>query len=335
LRPRAADIYHLSLVVAQTASGPAGLEGRLRNCIYALLVIALAWPHSAAGQTFKPCLPGYREYKGWCVLGEPPDYVRCDSDYNADVHVRMQYCTSAIDSGRHVGEELAMLLRHRAGLHQVLSEFAPAIADYTAAIAALQSVERSVDTKIDVYGMLRSRAEVYEQSGDDRLALADYGEMIRQSPDHAEGWRLRGKLYAKMNDCGRAITDYGEAIRAESHGSADIYLDRALCRATSGDLKGALADCREVPRHRQVSPERKLSDSCDAVIALKLKQFARAAASFAAYVKAHRDDPFALYGRGIARLNGGDRAGGAADIAAAKAMNVTVAASFAGIGITE
>jgi hypothetical protein len=44
---------------------------------------------------------------------------------------------------------------------------------------------------------------------------------------------------------------------------------------------------------------------------------------------------FALYGRGIAKLNRGDRAGGAADIAAAKAMDETVAGSLAQIGITE
>jgi hypothetical protein len=102
-----------------------------------------------------------------------------------------------------------------------------------------------------------------------------------------------------------------------------------------GDLKGALADCREVPRHRPFLLKPGLSDSCDAVIALRLKQFARAAAGFAAYVKSHRDDAFALYGRGVAKLNRGDRAGGAADIAAAKAMDNSVAASFARIGISE
>jgi tetratricopeptide (TPR) repeat protein len=164
------------------------LEGRVRHRTFALLVIVLAWPHGAGGQPFKPCIPGYKPYGTWCVLGEPPDHLKCQWEFAADLQVRLQYCTSAIESKQHAGAELANVLSARAGIHEARREIALAIADYSEAAHALRSAGQSVGTSIDLYGVLRSRAAVYEEAGDDQLALADYGEMIRQSPGYSQGW---------------------------------------------------------------------------------------------------------------------------------------------------
>jgi tetratricopeptide (TPR) repeat protein len=307
----------------------------LRNCIFALLVIVLAWPQSAAGQVqMLPCPPGFRPYGTWCVMGEPPDHLKCQQEIGADPQVRAGYCTSAIDSKKHVGEELAKLLSERAEIRDGQGDFARAIADYSEAIRVLRSAE-PLPTTLELYWALRSRGGVYEETGDDALALADYSEMVKLDPKFSSGWWRRGKLYAKKNDCRRALPDYDKAIAVQTEETAELYFDRALCHATMNDPKRALADCRGAQRVQMVLSFRNIWESCDAVIELKLKQFARAVAGFEGHVKAHPDDAYALYGRGIAKLNRGDRAGGAADIAAAKAMDTSVAASFARIGIAE
>ena len=45
-------------------------------------------------------------------------------------------------------------------------------------------------------------------------------------------------------------------------------------------------------------------------------------------------DANSLYGRGMAKLKSGDRAGGDADIAAAKAINPDIAEVYVGYGVT-
>ena len=45
-------------------------------------------------------------------------------------------------------------------------------------------------------------------------------------------------------------------------------------------------------------------------------------------------DADSLYGRGLAKLKSGDKAGGEADIAAAKAIKPDIADVYAGYGVT-
>jgi hypothetical protein len=53
-----------------------------------------------------------------------------------------------------------------------------------------------------------------------------------------------------------------------------------------------------------------------------------------AAITADSGDPASLYIRGIAKHRDGDTAGGDADIAAAKAIDPKIAATYAGYGVT-
>jgi hypothetical protein len=71
------------------------------------------------------------------------------------------------------------------------------------------------------------------------------------------------------------------------------------------------------------------------VVELKLGLFERALADFSTDLGKKQNDQFALFGRGIAKLRSGDRPGGEADIAAAKAIWAYVVNIYADYGITE
>jgi len=69
-------------------------------------------------------------------------------------------------------------------------------------------------------------------------------------------------------------------------------------------------------------------------VQLKLGAFDRAIADYGAAVAKNPKDADSLYGRGMAKLKSGDRAGGEADIAAAKAIKPDIAEVYRGYGVT-
>ena len=62
-------------------------------------------------------------------------------------------------------------------------------------------------------------------------------------------------------------------------------------------------------------------------------QFDSAIADYSSALRLKPKLASALYGRGLAKLKKGDAAGGNADLAAAKAINATIADDFAHYGV--
>jgi tetratricopeptide (TPR) repeat protein len=69
-------------------------------------------------------------------------------------------------------------------------------------------------------------------------------------------------------------------------------------------------------------------------VQLKIGAFDPAIADYAAAIATNPKDADSLYGRGMAKLKSGDKSGGEADIAAAKAIQPDIADVYADYGIT-
>ena len=97
------------------------------------------------------------------------------------------------------------------------------------------------------------------------------------------------------------------------------------------DLPLALADCDEALR---MSSNGELGAfSSRGFVYLRLGRIDDAIADFDLVLRTVPTFKDALYGRGIAKLNKGDRAGGEADIAAAKALAADIEKVYAKQGI--
>jgi Flp pilus assembly protein TadD len=68
-------------------------------------------------------------------------------------------------------------------------------------------------------------------------------------------------------------------------------------------------------------------------VQLKLGAFDRAIADYGRAIEMRQKDANSFYGRGLAKLKAGDKAGGEADIATAKAIKADIAQLYAGYGV--
>jgi tetratricopeptide (TPR) repeat protein len=141
----------------------------------------------------------------------------------------------------------------------------------------------------------------------------------------------RAGRWALKRDFDRAIADYGEVIKL-APADADSYTKRCFWRAIANrDLVLALADCNEALRLTANDSAGALSSR--GFVYLRLGRFDDAIADFDRVLKTAQTVPDPLYGRGIAKLHKGDRAGGDADIAAAKLLQADVAKVYEKLGI--
>ena len=165
-----------------------------------------------------------------------------------------------------------------------------------------------------------------------------YGDAIENTRIAAVTFLTRGTAYAIKGDRERAMADYREAIRRDSipldAGMREPLLlnDRCWARAIAMiDLDAALADCNEALKLRpDFSPAR---DS-RAFLHLKRGELKDAIADYDAVLKESPQNYYSMFGRGVARVRSGDRAGGNAEIAAAVAAQKGLREEFAAYGVT-
>jgi tetratricopeptide (TPR) repeat protein len=95
-------------------------------------------------------------------------------------------------------------------------------------------------------------------------------------------------------------------------------------------LQEALADCNAALERRPAD-----SDTLDSrgFVYLRLGRLDRAIADYSDVLKVQPKHAGSLYGRGLARIGRGDRAGGNEDIAAARAIDPEIVATFARYGV--
>ena len=98
-----------------------------------------------------------------------------------------------------------------------------------------------------------------------------------------------------------------------------------------GVLKPALADCNQALR---LMPKNAATLGSRAFVFLKMSRFDAAVSDYDAALQINPKGAFALYGRGLARLQNDDAAG-ESDIAAAKTLQADIAEEYARYGLQE
>jgi tetratricopeptide (TPR) repeat protein len=174
------------------------------------------------------------------------------------------------------------------------------------------------------------RGNAYAGKGDHDRALRTYDEAIRLAPSCAACFADRGRSYRDKGQLDRAIQDFDEAIRLESahrwqptlpfvfHDRGTAYYGKRRYDRAILDFNEAISlypypfffSNRAVAYAAKGDHDRAFQDDDWAL--------ARSSGD----LKSDSRDAAALYTRGIVRQRRGDIAGGAADMDAARAMDV-------------
>lgn len=164
-----------------------------------------------------------------------------------------------------------------------------------------------------------------------------YGDATANRAFLALAYLARGTAHVRAGDTTRAEPDYREAIRLDSipidsgQKEVPLYNDRCWARAVAKiDLDAALADCNEALK---LMPDFVPALDSRAFLHMRGGRFREAITDYDAAVKGSPQDPWSLYGRGIAKIKTGDTAGGQADIEASKVVQ-DVTAEFTAYGLT-
>src|SRR6266542_1805046 len=174
-----------------------------------------------------------------------------------------------------------------------------------------------------------NRAIGYRRKGEYDRAIADYEQAIKLKPS-AEAYFNRGNAHLGKSHYDHAIDDYNQAIKLKADFAA-AFDNRCWARAVVGILKPALADCNEALR---LVPNNAVTLDSRGFIFLKMSNFDAAVSDYDAALRTDPKLAFALYGRGLARVRNDDPSG-AADIAAAKALQADIAEEYARYGMAE
>lgn len=185
-----------------------------------------------------------------------------------------------------------------------------------------------VDTK-DLATAYKSRGNAYDDKGQYEQALEDYARAVEINPQDAEAFNSLGTTHIAQERYRLAVDDFDRAIRINP-ASPIALANRCFAKAVLGELEQALSDCNEALHIRQRYPGAYASR---AIAYLKLKRYDEAIADYTALLKSQPDNPYALFGRGVARRMKGDMRGGNGDVAAAASIKPDIAEHMAKLGI--
>ncbi len=181
---------------------------------------------------------------------------------------------------------------------------------------------------------LIARGALHLSVKEDAKARADFDAARRQAPnDHQIVLRIAG-VYSAHDAFEPALQEYDRwlAARPNDPEVAGVLNERCWLRARLGkQLEAALADCDLALKRGGKNSA--FMDSRGLVL-LRLGRFGEAIRQYDAAIKAQPKHAWSLYGRGLAKLRAGDKAGGDADIAAALAIDRGVADEARRMGLT-
>lgn len=246
----------------------------------------------------------------------------CAAEHNESAAAVIAACTALIEPGRLDAKELSLVYAYRALGYERQDDFNRAIADANQAIKLDATNAVAFHRRGDLYKILRQ----------DDLALADFNEAIRLDPKTPLYFINRSNVYLDMHQYDLALRDIDEALQLDPKDEREAIVNRCTVLTFKGDLTAAMADCQ---KGLQQWPGDPYPLSQVAFLYFKMDKFDD---SIAAYDKVlavpnlGADDPYEkaypLYGRGLAKMKKGDKAGGEADMAAAVALRKDIARDF-------
>ncbi len=236
-------------------------------------------------------------------------------------------------------------------------DFLAAIADFSKAIELEPKGERHY----------RDRAMARLNNRQPVLAMADLDQALALKPDDGDVLVVRGELYLSRKDVTRAQADFDTALKlAPPNGELPLALanayararmfdpalkmydgwiaahpkDRRLASALNGrcwtralagkELDLALADCDAAMKQGL-----RVSNVMDSrgLVLLRLGRVDEAITQYDRAIQAQPKNAWSLYGRGLAKLKKGQKAGGDADVQAAIALQPNMAAVARSYGV--
>lgn len=126
---------------------------------------------------------------------------------------------------------LAALLDIRGGQRLIKSEFAPALADYTEALAIAPH-----DARLHF-----GRGLVQSKSGDVGAAIVSWSEALRLDPNLIDAYLRRGDAYQTTGVSRKAIADFSEAVTRDPKSSSALIM-RGIAYEDQDERENALAD---------------------------------------------------------------------------------------------
>jgi tetratricopeptide (TPR) repeat protein len=254
-------------------------------------------------------------------------------------------CTAAIAAGSWQGREFAPLYLNRGQAHLDYLDLNLALTDFNQAIRLDPALAAAYDGRGRVYQFHPERAiadydeairldpgnaktyvhrgAAYRYAGDNERAIADFDTAIRIAPDNADAYRGRGMAYQNKGDLDRAIADFDAAVARNPSDKYAVF-DRGTAYQKKGDFDRAIADYDAAIGLSPFTHAYEVRGS-----AYQAKgDLDRAIADYDVAIQRNPNDVDALRSRGLARQAKGDLAGGAADIAYARALSTVLGLSI-------
>jgi tetratricopeptide (TPR) repeat protein len=176
---------------------------------------------------------------------------------------------------------------------------------------------------------LLPRAYAYLDLGMAEQALADANEVVSIDASGPDGYHLRGIAYADLGHNDEALADQSKTI-ALAQDYQDAYVERGYLLLDKQDFAGAERDFGQAVALGDMDVSASLGH---ATALLGQNKNSDAATEYTEVLTKVGNNPFALYGRGVAYVRMGQTEMGQSDIAAANAADMTTADVFASVGI--
>jgi len=145
----------------------------------------------------------------------------------------------------------------------------------------------------------------------------------------ADAYLNRGIAHRKSGKNAAAAADYSMVITLQP-ARVDGYNGRCFARALMGKLKDGLVDCNKA---LSLSPADAYTLDTRGFVNLKLGLYTAAIADYDAELVQDQKFPESYFGRGVAKLRQGDKSGGLADLAQARALDSGIDAEMAKLGV--
>jgi len=268
---------------------------------------------------------------------------------------RIAACNEAIGSNWYQGRDLARLYFSRSTLFDEKGDSVSGLSDLDAALKAWRGIvnnvinrsvkylhEKKYDIAIadlnhaaelfpDSYPILADRAAAHLHRGDLDAAARDDAAALALKPDGEAAIMIRGLVEARQGDISSALKDF-EYIQQREPRDEEAFNASCYTRALAKlDIESrALPDCENAVA---LAPESANARDSRGYVYFLLGRLDAAIADYDAALAIDPKKAVSLYGRGLAKKQKGDIAGGDNDIAAAEALLPGIGAKFGTSGI--
>jgi tetratricopeptide (TPR) repeat protein len=231
-------------------------------------------------------------------------------------------CTTLVALPQLDTRQRSLAYSYRASGYQLKNELDRALADANEAIKVDASSSRA----------FYRRGDIYKNLHQNELALQDFNEAIRLDPKVPVYFVDRSNSYVNLKQFDLAIRDLDEALRLDPKDDINAISNRCNVFTLKGEFDAALSDCQ---KGMQMHPGEAYPLSQLGFLYYKWGKLDDSIASYDAALAAPDlasydpyDRAYPLYGRGLARVKKGDKAGGDADMATAVAIAKDIAFEF-------